>query len=181
MGRAALARTARSLATQAAAVFHALRSGQTLPERLSFEVSGTTYTTRKPTQLTARYGNLLRRRAGIYAAKEARRDALVVAAWQRNDTADANRLLETAPPRLIEVPHHWQIGVALRQVELGYLVDQLDRCMALWRCLGIKDRAGRTGVEDARFWLSSRRRPIALCKRPMTGRCSVSDCALSRR
>lgn len=76
MGRQALARMARSLATQAAAVFHALRHGQTLPDVIAFEVNGKTYTTRKPAQLTARYGNLLRRRAGIYAAEEARRDAL---------------------------------------------------------------------------------------------------------
>lgn len=61
------------------------------------------------------------------------RVALINAAWARGDEAEAVRLGDTAPRLLYKVAEHVWYGTALRQVEMCYLVTQLDHCATLWR------------------------------------------------
>jgi hypothetical protein len=70
-----LQRTARALAAQAAATERACKTGVELPAVLEYEFNGHTYRTKTPKAPTLRYAGWLRRRAGIYAAEEARRMA----------------------------------------------------------------------------------------------------------
>lgn len=100
LGLEALRRKSRSLATQAAAVTRALKTGVQPPTVLEYQIEyadGTTRTwkTKAPATLTENYAKLLLHRAGIYAAEEARR----------------------APPDQLTMHEQWaQVGAEYEQV-----------------------------------------------------------------
>lgn len=79
------------------------------------------------------------------ALKPLERIAVINAAWMRGDDAEAAALQSAAPQATYNVPEHFWVGAALRQVELIYLVGQLDRCALFWQWLAFD---GKDALHD---------------------------------
>lgn len=75
--------------------------------------------------------------------RPAERVAMMQAAWMRGDEADAARLGDTAPVRVYTCAEHVWYGTALRQLELAYLIEQLDRLVVFHQAASIESDSPR--------------------------------------
>jgi hypothetical protein len=76
------------------------------------------------------------------------RVALLTAAMARGDKREAQRLSDTAPMKLYEVPHHSHRMVAFTCLALSHRIELLDLAALLLRMAAMTDVADATGFPD---------------------------------